>query len=75
MKLITEYNESNIECLVEKKENGVVITSSLLETSKAINANNNASVPLEQHNTCLEPVKELSLSSSSFTSGPKIYCP
>ena len=22
MKLITEYNESNIECLVEKKENG-----------------------------------------------------
>ena len=64
---ITSADEANV--------NAGTITPSPGLSFKPSKANNNASVPLEQHKTYLELEKILNCFSNSFTSGPRIYCP
>src|SRR6185369_7378194 len=66
---------STIISAVAAKVNGVVTTSSPGLIPSAISAISRASVPEATARQCLAPVYAARRSSSSFTSGPMMYCP
>ena len=64
---------STIISAVAAKVKGEVMTYSPGCKSNAMNAISSASVPLATVMQCFAPVKVASFSSSSFTSGPRMY--
>ena len=60
---------------VEANVKDGTITPSFGFNPNEMRPNSNASVPLEQHKTYLDFENKDNSCSSSFTSGPKIYCP